>query len=116
MKQKQKIDGKTITFRPEDVLNEILRLKTDNQRYKEKIAALEHTLEKVVSNNCAELIVQKGLLGATLLKKKDLPNYVSSLTGTHNPGLDQDIKLMKLLERNVNDSKDELTRLNMYIK
>lgn len=37
-------------YKPNDLLNEILRFKLDNQRYKEKIAALEHTMEQVKSS------------------------------------------------------------------
>ena len=99
--------GKKTNFRKTELLNNIMKMDLENDRFREKIAALEHTLD-------LKGITEQGMGG--FMRKKDDPEYISGITGKRDRQLDQDIKLMKLMEANVEDSKKELARLNIFIR
>jgi len=101
--KRQELKGKI--YNPNEVLIEIAKWQLENERFKQKIIAIMHT-------------ITLRRLGPSVSSQKlsHYPNYLSGVTGKTSSALNEDIQLMNMLEENVKEAKDELDRLSKYIK
>ena len=107
-------------------LNAMIALKLENDRFKEKIAALDKALFEVVKLMTQEDNIHIGKtvvnhstashnITGQSLKKKSNVQHVNKLTGKSDQGLRDKIKEFELWQRYLSDSKNELQRLSKLI-
>lgn len=107
-------------------INAMLALKLENDRFREKIAALDKALFEVcliswqednilLGNTGIHQPVASHQMGGQSFKKKSGVQHVNKLTGKTDQGLKDKIKEYELWQRYLSDSKNELQRLSKLI-
>jgi len=110
-------------------LNELLRLKLENDRFMEKIGSLNKALLEVrwASSQEEQNAKYRDVKSSanpispstheqSNFKKKANVQHVNSLTGKSDPGLAEKIREYELWNKYLNDSKNDLSKMNKLLR